>query len=104
LENAYHGGARIMITVELPNDIERELQTDWTDLDRHALEGFVTEAFRQRKLSSYQVGRSLGMEDRWDIINFLSERGVYPGYEMEDYEQDLATIAALGAIRNNSRQ
>jgi hypothetical protein len=89
-----------MITIELPTEIERSLQSDWSNLNRHALEGFVTEAFRQRKLSSYQVGKALGMEDRWDIVNFLSERGVYPGYELEDYQQDLDAIAELATLRN----
>jgi hypothetical protein len=84
-----------MITIELPTEIERELQTQWKDLDRHALEGLVTEAFRQGKLSSYQVARALGMGDRCEAISFLTERGVYPGYDEEDFAQDMNTLDEL---------
>jgi hypothetical protein len=34
------------ITIELPKQIEQQLQAEWDDLERHALEGLVVEAFR----------------------------------------------------------
>jgi len=77
------------ITIELPAQIETHLETDWTDLPRHALEGFAIEAFRNGKLSSYQVGQMLGLQSRWETITFLSERGVYPGYDLEDFDNDM---------------
>ena len=79
------------ITIELPQEIEQQLLAQWTDLDRHALEGLVTEAFRQGKLSSHEVAQALGMESQRVAIAFLSERGAYPGYDLEDLEQDRRT-------------
>ena len=85
------------ITVQLPQQIQQQLQSEWTDLERHALEGLITEAFRQGKLSSIQVGQALGMDDRWEAIQFLSERGAYPGYEEEDFARDMDALAKLNA-------
>ena len=76
------------ITIELPKEIEQQLQAQWTDLARHALEGLVTEAFRQGKLSSHEVAQALGMGNRWEAIAFLSERGAYPGYDLEEIQED----------------
>jgi hypothetical protein len=85
------------ITIEIPVQIEQQLQGNWPNLERHALEGFVTEAFRQGKLSSHQVGQALGMTSRWQAIEFLSERGVYPGYDVDDLEQDRRTLDRIGS-------
>lgn len=83
------------ITIELPREIAH-LQAEWDDLERHALEGLVTEAFRQGKLSSYEVGQALGMVERWEAVAFLSERGAYPGYDLEDLEADRRTVERGG--------
>jgi len=80
------------ITIELPREIEQQLQSQWTDLARHALEGLVTEAFRQGKLSSHEVALALGMGSRREAMAFLSERGAYPGYDLEELEEDRRTI------------
>lgn len=80
------------ITIELPDDIEPLLHQRWDNLERHALEGFVIEAFRNGKLSSHSVGRILGMADRFEAIEFLSEKGVYPNYTFEDYLKDVENL------------
>lgn len=84
------------ITIELPEEIEQQLQTDWTELERHALEGFVVEAFRSGKLSSHEVGQALGLTSQWDAIDFLSQRGAYPGYDLEDLEADRRSLESVG--------
>ena len=76
------------IMIELPQEIEQQLQSEWKDLERHALEGFVVEAFRSGKLSSFEVAQILGMQTRWVAIDFLSKRGAYPGYDLEELEED----------------
>ncbi len=80
------------ITIELPQEIERRLQGEWNDLERHALEGLVVEAFRIGKLSSYEVSLALGMAGRWEAIDFLSARGAYPGYDLQDLEDDRSAL------------
>jgi len=56
------------------------------DLERYALEAFVVETFRIGKIGSAEAAEILGLSDRWAGIEFLSQRGVYPGYELEDSE------------------
>lgn len=87
------------ITVQLPQQLQQQFQSEWADLERHALAGLVTEAFRQGKLNSFQVGQALGLNDRWGAIQFLSERGAYPGYEEKDFAQDMDTLAKLCVSR-----
>ena len=89
------------ITIELPTKIEKQLQNNWFDLEIHALEGFVVEAFRNGKLSSYQVSVALGLENRWQAIDFLSQKGVYPNYDMEDFKEDMRTQEILFSRKKN---
>ena len=65
------------ITFEIPADISR-LASEWPDLERHALEGFVMEAFRAGRLSTHEVGLALGVKDN-AAHNFLSDRGAFAG-------------------------
>ena len=88
------------VTVELPKDVEEQLRADWPELERHALEGLVVEAYRQKKIGAHSVGRILGFTDRWDTINFLSERGIYPNYGADDFEEDIKTLEKLGLMPN----
>jgi predicted HTH domain antitoxin len=83
------------ITLELPQEMERQLREEHPDLDRHILEGYAVDAFRRGELGSAQVCEILGMRSRWEAIRFLGEQGVYPGYEAEDLEQDLRNLAEL---------
>ncbi len=80
------------ITVEIPEEVEKQLRKEFPDLDRRILEGFVAESFRRGDLSSAQVGQILGMQFRWEAIDFLSKRGVYPGYDLDDLEQDRRSV------------
>ena len=83
------------ITLELPQEMERRLRETYPDLDRHIIEGYAVDAFRKGELSSGQVAEILGMRSRWDAIKFLSDQGVYPGYEADDLEEDLKGFAEL---------
>lgn len=82
-------------TFDIPGEIEASLQKRWDNLERHALEGFVIEAYRYGKISLDSVARMLGMEDRWDAVEFLSEKGVYPNYDIEDFKKDVETLERL---------
>lgn len=83
------------IVIQLPPQLEEQLQAEWPDLAQHALEGFVIEAFRNGKLSSHEVEQLLHFNSRWEAVRFLSERGVYPGYELEDLQEDRDVLANL---------
>ena len=77
------------ITLELPEDIARELESDGRDLSRAALEGLAVEGYRSRQLSEAQVRRLLGFDTRYEVHGFLKEHGVPLHYTEQDLERDL---------------
>lgn len=85
------------ITVPVSQEMERQLRADFPDLERRFVEGYAVEAFRRGEISSHQVGQILGLGGRASAIRFLSERGVYPGYDADDFAQDLQTLESLSA-------
>ena len=83
------------ISIIIPDDVENRLRGFVPDLERYALEGFVVEAYRQKKIGTHIAGMLLGLPSRWDTIEFLSERGVYPNYDVADLELDLKNLENL---------
>jgi len=84
------------ITVELPEDIARQLATEWRDLGRAALESLALEAYRARKLSSEQMRRLLSFQTRLELDGFLKQHEVWLDYSVEDLERDRETHRRLG--------
>ena len=67
------------VTIELPESVRESL---------------AVEGYQRAALSGGQVGEMLGL-DYWQTRAFLTEHKVYPQYDVEDFEQDLATLARL---------
>jgi len=86
----------VNITLELPEDIARQLSTEWHDLSRAALEGLALEAYRARKLTSDQMRRLLGFETRFELDGFLKQHGVWLNYSIDDLGRDRETHERLG--------
>jgi hypothetical protein len=63
---------------------------------RAALEALALEAYRERRLTGYQVRQLLGIRSRYDLDGFLKEHQVYD-YTIEEFEKDLASIGELRA-------
>ena len=84
------------VTLELPEDIARQLSTEWHDLSRAALEGLALEAYRARKLTSDQMRRLLGFETRFELDGFLKQHGVWLNYSIDDLGRDRETHERLG--------
>ncbi len=84
------------ITVELPEDIAKQLAAEWRDLGRAALEGLALEAYRARKLTGEQMRRLLGFETRFELDGFLKQHQVWLEYTSEDLDRDRATHEQLG--------
>ncbi len=84
------------ITLDIPEEIERDiLSMDDALLRRKLMETTAVEAYRDHKISSADVGRMLGFESRWETINFLSQFNAYPNYDLEDLEEDRATLERI---------
>jgi hypothetical protein len=81
----------MQITLELPEDIGRELRARWSDLPRAAVEGLALEAYRSRVLTAAQIRRLLGFETRMQVDAFLKAHDVYD-FTAADFEHDRETL------------
>lgn len=86
----------MQITLELPEDIARGLESKWTDLPRAALESLALEAYRSHALSAAQLRRLLGFETRMQLDAFLKLHDVYD-FTVADFDQDRETLRELRA-------
>jgi len=79
------------VTLDIPDELAGALIPPGQDPTRAALEAWGLEAYRQRRLSGYQLRILLDIPSRWDLDGFLKEHRVEK-YTVEDLQQDLATI------------
>jgi hypothetical protein len=84
----------MQITLELPEDIARGLESRWKDLPRAALESLALEAHRSRTLTAAQLRRLLGFATRMQVDAFLKEHEVFD-FTAADFEQDRETLRQL---------
>jgi hypothetical protein len=78
------------ITVTFPDELAAPLLTG-QEPARAALEALGLEAYRQRRISGYQLRTLLGIASRYELDGFLKQHEVYD-YTIEDFEKDLASI------------
>jgi predicted HTH domain antitoxin len=84
----------VELTIELPEEIERELRAAWENLPRRALEALAVEGYRTGALTRSQVGQLLKL-NFWETESFLKERAAMLQYTLADLEQDRLTHAQL---------
>lgn len=75
------------LTIELPEEIERQLEAAWDNLPRRALEALAVEGYRSGVLTRGQVGQLLDL-NFWETENFLKERAAFLQYTLNDLEED----------------
>jgi predicted HTH domain antitoxin len=83
------------VTIELPEEIEQQLETEWGNLPRRALEAVALEGYRSGALTLAQLRRMLGFETRMEVDAFLKQHGVYLEYSVEDLKQDRETLERI---------
>lgn len=81
----------MQVTLEIPDELAASLTAPGQDPARAALEAWGLEAYRQRRLSEYQLRTLLGLPSRWDLHALFKERKVEM-YTLEEFDEDLATI------------
>jgi hypothetical protein len=79
------------ITLEIPDDLAATVAPPGQDPVRAALEAIGLEAYRQRRMTGYQLRMLLGIPSRYELDGFLKAHEVYD-YTIEDFEKDLASI------------
>lgn len=90
------------VTITLPDDLVLALLPPGQEPTRAALEVIALAAYRQRRITGYQLRTLLGIESRYELDAFLKEREVFD-YTAEDFEHDLATIQKLEEKRKSER-
>jgi Uncharacterised protein family (UPF0175) len=93
----------MQITLEIPDELAATLAPAGQDPTRAALEALGLEAYRQRRISGYQLRMLLGIPSRYELDGFLKEHQVEK-YTAEDFEHDLATLRHIEEIRNAERR
>ena len=87
----------MQVTVEIPEDIAKLLNSKWANLPRGVLESLALEAYRSGTLTTPQLRRLLGFDTPMEVDAFLKQAGIYLDYGLEDYEEDLKTIRKVRA-------
>ena len=77
----------MLLSVELPDPIAKQLHLDGEQGNRRALEMFALEGYRAGELSRGQVSELLDMEFN-ETERFLKEHRCGLGMNFEEYEQD----------------
>ncbi len=82
----------MQITVNVPDDLAAPLLPPGEDPARAALQALALQAFRERRLTGYQLRTLLGIPSRYELDGFLKEHAIEK-YTAEDFEQDLETLS-----------
>ena len=87
------------ITVEIPDDLARQIVAEGQEPARQALEGMAVEAYRAHRITGAQLRRLLGLPSRYELDAFLKDRGVWLDYTLEDFRRESEVTAPLLARR-----
>lgn len=81
----------MVVTFELPQEVERQLRRDWNNLDQIAKESLAVEALRAGKLSLGQFAHMLGLS-AYEADGFLKRRGVMLDQTDDELQRELGVL------------
>ncbi len=76
----------MIVTVEIPDAVARQMHLDGPQAHRRALERLALDGYRTGDLSRGQVSELLGLSF-WETEALLKEHGCGLGLSFEEYEQ-----------------
>jgi Uncharacterised protein family (UPF0175) len=82
------------ISFELPQDIEKQVCTNGTDLNHIAREAFLVELYRENKITQHQLGQALGLGD-YETDGVLKRYGVGYDLTLEEFEEQRTCLRPL---------
>jgi hypothetical protein len=80
------------ISIEVPEDIARQLEAIWGDLPQRVLEALAIEAYRSGVITEAEVQRMLRLASRWEVDVFLKRAKAYLDCTKADLERDILSI------------
>jgi len=84
------------VTVQIPDDLARQLAAAGGDLSRRALEALAAEEYKHGRLTKPQLQRLLGIEASFQLDDFLKAHDVWIEYTREDAERERKSFEHLG--------
>jgi len=82
------------VTIEIPDEIARELAAAGEELSHAALEGLALEGYRRGTLTQLHVGRLLGLT-RIQAEDFLAEHLALYDYDPAELRREADALAKL---------
>jgi len=82
----------MVIIFTVPDDMAAPLLPHGEDPARAALQALALQAFRERRLTGFQLRTLLGISSRYELDGFLKVHGIEK-YTAEDFEHDLGTLS-----------
>lgn len=87
--------AESVINLAVPDTVLRALKIpsgQWAEFLRHSL---AVELYREGKISLGKAKEFAGLDNKWEMIQLLNERGVDLHYGADDAQADLETLNRL---------
>ena len=84
------------LTVQIPDDLARNMSASGGDLSRRALEALALEEFKSGHITKPELRRLLGFGTRYRLDGFLKAHDVYEDYTLEDFYRDRDALKQLG--------
>lgn len=78
----------MQITAEIPDELASVLIPAGQDPSRAALEAMGIEAYREHRITGYQLQKLLGIESRYELDGLLKQHPVWLEYSIEDFERE----------------
>ena len=85
-----------VVTIDIPDELLAAFAVPGQELARSVFEAVVLEAYRERKLSTAQLRRLLGLETGSELDGFLKTHQVWLEYSLEDLKRDREAQRKLG--------
>ncbi len=85
----------MQVTVEVPDVFAGALLPEGQEAARTALEAMAIEAYREHRLTGYQVRELLGMSSLDELDGFLKKHHVWLDYSIEDFDRERAASEQL---------
>jgi hypothetical protein len=92
----------MQIVISIPDELAAPLIPPGQEASRAALEALALDAYRESRMTGYQLRTLLGISSRYELDAFLKQHKVEK-YTIEDFEHDLATIRELDQRRKAER-
>ena len=78
----------MQIVVDIADEFVQALFPAGQDPARAALEAIAIEAYREHRLTGYQLRQLLGIPSRYEMDGFLKQHQVWLEYSIEDFERE----------------